>query len=101
MSFSDLDNNDSHTFTLSNNIINGIEWFSIDDDFSIIFNKNNANIELDYEALSIYNIGVTVTDSGSLSNSATITIFLIDMNEAPIIVRFIVTNVHMELWSLL
>jgi c-di-GMP-binding flagellar brake protein YcgR len=45
----------------------------------------NTSTALNYEMVSSYALTIKVQDNGALSNSATITINLIDKNEAPII----------------
>ena len=87
VAFSDPDIGDTHSFSISGNFIGGVEWFSIDvSSGKLVYNKNSADINLDYETGSAYSVQVTVTDGDSLSATATISVFVTDINESPVIV---------------
>jgi hypothetical protein len=46
---------------------------------------SNSNSTLSFEFKSSYSLTVTVTDGGNLATSATVTVNLIDVNEAPVL----------------
>jgi len=58
---------------------------------------SKSDSTLNYESKSSYILTVTVTDSGSLSTSANITINLIDVNEPPILLPSFTRNVSENL----
>ena len=86
--FSDPDEGDILQINLEGNIFDGIEWFSINEENEIVFNKNAESVSLDYETKGYYTIKATVTDSGNLSAENNLSIIIQDVNEAPFIVSF-------------
>ncbi len=67
------------TYAITGGNTNGA--FTIDSVTGTITIANSS--ELDFETTSVFNLTVTVTDAGGLVDSATITINLNDINEAP------------------
>ena len=69
------------TYAITGGNTNGA--FTIDSVTGAITVANSS--ELDFETTPVFNLTVTVTDAGGLSDSATITINLNDINETPVI----------------
>ena len=81
VSGSDVDNGDDLTYVITAGNVG--EVFAIDSDTGRITVADNSS--LDYETTPSYSLTVRVTDGGGLSDTATITIDIIDANDPPTI----------------
>jgi hypothetical protein len=69
----DPDQGDTHTYAL----------LSTGTPFSVVGDKLVASSALDFETKSSYTLSIQATDAGSLSTTASITVTVTDVNEAP------------------
>lgn len=79
--FSDLDVNDSHTFTINSGNGGGGGAFQIANNSGIITVKDSA--QLNFETTPQFVLNVTITDVGNHTDTADITINVTNLNEKP------------------
>ena len=78
--YSDGDTNDAHTFTITGGSGNGL--FNIDSLGKITV---APSAQLDYEAVSSYDMTVEIKDKGGLTDTAQVTITITNLNETPVV----------------
>ncbi|MEO6196034.1 MAG: cadherin domain-containing protein [Thermoanaerobaculia bacterium] len=81
VTFTDGDTGQTHTFSILGGNTGGT--FAIDPSTGVITVANSA--ALDFETTPTFSLTVQVTDSGSQSGTATITINVSNLNEAPVV----------------
>ena len=83
ISFTDLDVNDSHTFTIESGNGTGAGAFLIGAD-AVIRVKDST--QLDFEGVvNHYDLGVRITDQGGQTDTATVQVDVTNVNEKPVI----------------
>ncbi len=78
--FTDGDTNDSHTFTITGG--SGLGLFNIDALGKITVADGT---QLNYEAITSYNMTVMIKDEGDLTDTALVTVNVTDLNENPVV----------------